>query len=91
MYYCYLTDEQLTTVLPNEIKQYMGYERDYLLNEVIFGTPEQLEDGRWLCCCGLRNKKYIENNCIEKEPTEAELDMWRQYVGSDNVFTLENE
>ena len=88
MYYCNLTNEQLDTVLPNEIRDYMGYNVDYKLREVIFGEPIEQENGLWLCCCALRNAKYIENNCIEKDPTESELDMWRAYVGIDNVFTI---
>jgi len=87
MYYCLLTAEQLSTAIPPEIVAYMGYNKAYLLSEVIFGQPSETVDGLWLCCCALRNAKYVENNCIENYANEAELDMWRQYVGADNVFS----
>ena len=84
-YYTILTDEQLNTPIPDMIKNYMEYDRNYLLKEVIFGHPKELKEDGWLCECLLRSKDYIENNCCNRLLIPEEVDMWRQFVG--NIFT----
>lgn len=86
-YYCILTTEQLNTPIPAMIQEYMGYEQPYLLKDCIYGYPQETINGDWLCDCLLRSAPYIENNCCERELTPEEVEIWRHYVGADNVFT----
>ncbi len=85
MYYTILTEEQLNTPIPDIIRDYMEYDKNYLLKEVIFGYPKELKEGGWLCDCLLRSKDYIENNCCNRLLMPEEVEMWKQFVG--NIFT----
>jgi len=102
IYYTILTDEQLTMLVPDDIKAYMTYTQDYTLGEAIFGTKLKTVDGRWLCDCRLRTEYKetvklngvvvqeapgISNNCTKRFLTEEEVEKWKGFVGADNVFT----
>ena len=104
IYYCLLTTEQLNSLVPQPIISYMGYpDGEYILKDCIFGEPVEQEDGRWLCDCRLRTWDYTEvwgdgvlvkpalgisNNCTNRYLTEDEVEMWGQYIGTDNIIEL---
>jgi len=88
MYYVILPAEMLDTVLPEAVKQYANYDKDYTLREVAFITRE-LADGNWLVSCKLCNYKYIQNHCVEEEMTDIEIEMAKQFYWEENLLTEE--
>jgi hypothetical protein len=88
MYYVILPAEMLDNVLPEQIKQYCNYDKDYTLKEAAFISKE-LEDGNWLVSCKLSNYKYIENHCVENEMDEIDLEMAKAFYGEENLLTEE--
>lgn len=86
-YYCILTGDQLDTILPEEIREYMGYEQDYTMRKCIFGNIRETVNGDYLCECLLKSKEYFEEGCTKRLLHEEEVQMWRDLVGENNVFT----
>jgi len=79
--YCILTDEQLDSILPVELKMFKSYnlDQDYILRDVIFGVVQPIKDSStYLCYAILRDAEYISNNCIKNYPTDYSL--WVQYI-----------
>jgi len=88
MFYVILGDEMLDTILPEAVKKYANYDKDYTLKEAAFICRE-LKDGNWLVSCKLCNYKYIENKCVENEMNEVEIEMAKQFYGEGNLLTEE--
>lgn len=87
MYYTIVTTEQLSTKLPAAVVKYMGYTKTYTLGEACFGEPRPLADGRYLINVQLSNREYVANRCVLDEIKPAELEMARQFYGSENILT----
>jgi len=85
MYYVILPAQMLDTVLPQEIKQYCNYDKDYTLREAAFVCRE-LEDGNWLVSCKLCNYQYIANKCVLEEMTDVEIEMAKSFYGAENLI-----
>ena len=88
MLYIILPSEVLDTILPKEIKQYTGYDKDYTLREAAFDVRE-LTNGYFLVSCKLCNANYIANKCVETEMSEVEIEMAKQFYGEENLLTEE--
>jgi len=88
MLYTILTGEQLDTILPQQVKEYAGYDKDYSLREAAFSVRE-LTNGNFVVSCKLCNAKYIANKCCETEMSETEIAMSKQFYGEKNLLTYE--
>ena len=96
MIYVILSEELFNSPIPDSIKAYMEYPENYLVKDCIFGTPQQLTDGRWLCDARFRSYyNYsangtdiigISNNCTNRELYPQEVEQWKQILGEDNVI-----
>jgi len=85
MLYTILPSEMLDTIIPEEVKQFTGYDKDYTLREAAFQVRE-LDNGYFLVSCKLCNAKYIANKCVESEMSEQEIAMAKAFYGEENVF-----
>lgn len=88
MYYVILPSEMLDVVLPEAVKKYANYDKDYTLREVAFICSE-LKDGNWLVSCKLSNYQYIKNHCVLEEMSEMEITMAKQFYGEENLLIEE--
>jgi len=86
MYYVILPGKMMDVVLPEAIKKYANYDKDYTLKEAAFICRE-LVDGNWLVSCKLCNYKYMVNKCVENEMTETEIKMAKAFYGEENLLT----
>jgi len=96
MTYVILPEELFNSPIPDFIKVDMRYPENYLVKDCIFGTPQQLEDGRWLCDARFRSYyNYsangvdiigISNNCTNRELFPQEVEQWKQTIGAENVI-----
>lgn len=89
MLYTIVDKSALDTVLPEQVKQYTGYDKDYTLRESAFIVRE-LENGYWLVSCKLCNYKYVANKCVEEEMSDTEIAMAEMFYGKDNLLTEED-
>jgi len=85
MLYTILPSEMLDTIIPEEVKQFTGYDKDYTLREAAFQVRE-LDNGYFLVSCKLCNVKYIDNKCVEEEMSDTEIAMANAFYGEENVF-----
>ena len=96
MIYVIIPEQLFNSPIPDFIKVDMRYPENYLVKDCIFGTPQQLEDGRWLCDARFRSYyNYsangtdiigISNNCTNRELYPQEVEQWKQMLGEENVI-----
>lgn len=88
-YYTIVTNEQLDTIVPNSVVEFMNYSPDkvHTLRSACFPFPIELEDGNYLINIQLSNTSYYENKCVNGFITKEGFDLAISFYGIDNIFT----
>jgi len=84
-YFTIITANELNTIIPDAIKGYMNYEKDYTLGEAV-QIKRELADGNWAISVQLKplvsaknpNEKLFDVGCVDGEIKPHELEMARQ-------------
>jgi hypothetical protein len=85
-YYTIINPDRLNEVMPQVIKQYMGYDKDYTLAQCVHGNVRYLPDGRAVINVQLSAAEWIEYHCVKDDIKPTELEMAKQYYGDSNIF-----
>lgn len=98
--YAILTQEQYTTDLPQEAKDFVGYTAEILEaagfangaitpQQCIVGNKILLNDGRIAVSLSLSNANKLPRLVALHEPDEPAIKLWAQLVGDENIITEE--
>lgn len=97
-YYVILPEEMFNAPIPDMVKEQMLYPENYIVKDCIFGIPEQLENGKWLCDARFRsyyNYKAnendldvigISNNSTNRFLNDDEVAQWKAFIGEENII-----
>ena len=87
-YYTIVTNEQLSTIIPIEVVEYMGYPTGttHTLRSTCFPFPRELQDGRYLINIQLSNSYYYANKCVKDFITQDGFNLAVSFYGIDNIL-----
>lgn len=85
-----VTAEQLETVVPDFVCEFMGYEKGkgIDLKYACYPEAQELEDGRFLINIQLTSAKELGNHNVNGFITEAGYNLAVQFYGEKNIFEL---
>ena len=90
-YFTIVTDEQLNTIVPDMVVEFMNYDKtkEHTLRSACFPFPQELEDGTFLINIQLSNTSHYENKCVKGFITKDGFDLAVQFYGIENIFEYE--
>lgn len=88
-YYTIVTSEQLDTIVPDMVVEFMNYDKTkvHTLSSACFPFPQELEDGTFLISIQLSNTAHYSNKCVKSFITQSGFDLAVQFYGIENIFT----